>query len=377
MKKALVVFLILAVAGGLFAEFSFSGHAQTGIGFGWDDTDADGTLGLIRNRGESGLRIGFTFSGKVATEDYGTFSGSLGLRHSVNQFGGDSNGYSLVYFEDPRLTWVVPGSLGLTLGIGTGGPGGTTTPGDIDTNLTAGEGQGLAAQLKPITGLTLAASAIFGRPQTTLDKVVYAFGAKYSLVDLLDIAANVNYDQTKDDKEKINFAAGVSILPIVKPLGFTALAFDFRTNNGFGGDNSDIGIGERIGFAAGDLSLLLRARQLLWMGKDDDKKHDFIPMHFYLEAGYKVSGLVKVGIDGKYIIGSKPAFNFRNAWEMNHAGWTKDAAGLGISPYVAFSVGGPTITLGYNLQKDMSDPAPLSGTRSMQHLIYGQIHLSF
>jgi uncharacterized spore protein YtfJ len=378
MKKALVVFLILAVAGGLFAEVTFGGHAETGYGYGWDDTDADGTVGLIRGRGENGLRIGFTLSGKVVTENYGTFSGSLGLRHQVDRFGGaDGNAYYLNFFEDPRLTWTTGNSIGLILGIGTGGPGGTGTMGDFDTNLDAGGGNGLAAQIKPIAGLTVAASAIFGRAQTTLDKIVYAAGVKYSATDLLDVAANVAYNQAAaDDKEKLNAAFGVSILPIVKALGFSALAFDARTFDGIGGSKSYIGVGERIGFNAGDLSLLLRARQLFW-GGDDDGAHDFIPMKFNLEVGYKVSDLIKVGIDGRYIIGNAPAFNFRNAGEINDAGWNKDKVGLGVSPYVAFSVGGPTITLGYNLQKDMSDPAPASGTRSLQHLIYGQIHASF
>jgi hypothetical protein len=377
MKKALVVFLILAVAGGLFAEITWGAGVSTGIGFGWDDTDADGTLGLIRNRGENGFRISFAMNGKVATEDYGTFSGVMGVRGQVGQFGGTDGAGAFEWTEDARLTWAAPGPLGLTLGVGAGGPGGTGTMGDIDTNLDAGGGAGLAAQLKPIAGLTIAASAIFGRAQTTLDKVVYAAGVKYSAADLLDVAANVQFNQAAtDDKQKMNVAAGVSILPIVKALGFNALAFDVRTNNGLSSSTSYLAIGERIGFAAGDLSLLLRARQLMWMG-DDDGAHDFMPMKFNLEVGYTVSPLVKVGIDGRYITGNAPAFNYRNAGEMNDAGWNKDKVGLGVSPYVTFSVGGPSIQLGYNLQKDMSDPAPASGTRSLQHMVYGTFNVTF
>jgi hypothetical protein len=379
MKKALVVFLILAVAGGLFAEVTFGGHAQTGIGFGWDDTDADGTLGLIRSRGETGLRIGFTLSGKLATENYGTFSGSLGLRHSVDRFGGaDSSGYSLVYFEDPRLTWAAGGPLGLTLGIGTGGPGGTGTPGPCDTNLDAGGGNGLAVQLKPVAvpALTVAVSAIFGRPQATIDQVAYAAGVKYSAADLLDVMANFKFDQTKDDKEKLNAAFGVSILPIVKALGFTSLAFDAVTGNGLGAPKSNITIGEKFGFKTGDLSLDLAAKQMIWTGTDDAP--GYIPMRFQLGVGYKVSDLVTVGIDGRYLIGNKPVFNYRDAGNINDVAFVGDkAAGLGVSPYATFSLGGPSIQLGYNLQKDMSDPAPASGTRSMQHLVYGTFNVSF
>jgi len=372
MKKALVVFLILAVAGGLFAEISWGGNVSTGIGFGWDDTDADGTLGLIRNRGDNGFQVQFKASGKVATENYGTFTGDIGFRGSVGKFGGSDGALTYGGFDAGRLTWVVPGSLGLTLAIGDGGPGGTGTMGDYDTTLDAGGGQGLAAQLKPIPGLTIAASAIFGRPQTTIDKVVYAAGVKYSAADLLDVAANVNYNQTKDDKKKLDAAFGVSILPIVKAMGFTALAFDVRTNNGIGANNSDIGVGERIGFKVADLSLTLRAKQLFWGGSDPNP--DFIPIKINLEANYKVSDLITVGIDGRYVIGNAPSFNYRNAGEIGDAGWNKGKAALGISPYVTLSVGGPSIQLGYNLQKDQSDGA---AGKTLQHLIYGTFNVNF
>jgi hypothetical protein len=378
MKKALVVFLILAVAGGLFAEISWSGNAQTGIGIGFnDDPDADPIIGIVRNRGENGLQLQFVMGGKVATENYGTFTGNIGFRgYYGGKLGGDGTA-TMAWIEDPRLTWAVGGPLGLTLALGNGGPGGTGTMGDYDTGLDAGGGWGLAAQLKPIAGLTVAASAIYGPAQKKFDELVYAFGVKYSATDLLDVAANVNYNLTKtDDKEKLNAAFGVSILPIVKAMGFTALAFDARTNNGIGAAKSDIGVGERIGFATGALSLTLRARQLFWQGTDPSP--DFIPMKFNLNASYKVSDLVTIGADGRYVIGSVPNFNWRHADETVQPDWNKDKSALAVSPYATFSLGGPSITLGYNLQKDMSEgAAAASGKPTMQHLIYGQIHVSF
>jgi len=378
MKKALVVFLILAVAGGLFAEISWSGNAQTGVGVGFANEDGnEPVIGIMRNKGDNGLQLQFVMNGKVATENYGTFTGNIGFRgYYGGKFGGDGTA-TMAWIEDPRLTWAAGGPLNLTLALGNGGPGGTGTMGDFDTNLDAGGGWGLAAQIKPITGLTIAASAIYGPAQKKLDEIVYAFGAKYSAADLLDVAANVKFDQTKDDKEKLNFAAGVSILPIVKGLGFTALAIDFQTANGLGSAKSDFRLGQRIGFKVGDLGLTLRACEFFWGGTDPNP--DFIPMKFNLEASYKVSDLVTIGLDGRYIIGNKPAFNWRNAGEINNAGWNKDQVGLGVSPYVNFNVGGPTITLGYNLQSDMSTNAqkPATGARSLQHLVYGQIHVSF
>jgi hypothetical protein len=356
----------------LFAEISWSGSAQAGYGVGFDNTDAPEVLGLVRNRGENGLRLGAVASGKVATENYGTFTGTFGLRTGMDKFGGAEGAKALELTDDTRLTWALS-TLPLTIALGQGGPGGTGTMGDYDTNLDAGGGWGIAAQLKPITGLTLAASAIYGPAQTTFDKITYAFGAKFSAADLLDVAANVNYNQTNaDDKKKMNLAAGVSILPIVKAIGFSAMAFDVRTNNGLGANNSDIGVGARIGFGAAGLSLTLRARTLLWMGTDPNP--GFMPLKANVEASYKASDLITIGIDGRYIIGNAPAFNYRNAGEMNDAGWNKDKAGIGISPYVNFNVGGPVIKLGYNLQNDQSVGA--SG-RTLQHLVYGTIEVSF
>jgi len=373
MKKALVVFLILAVAGGLFAEISWGGNVSTGIGVGFDNTDADPTLGLIRSRGDNGFQVQFKASGKVATENYGTFTGDIGYRGSVGKFGATDGALTYNGFDAGRLTWAAPGSLGLTLAVGDGGPGGTGTMGGWNTTLTAGEGQGLAARLIPVTGLTIAASAVFGRAQTTFDKIVYAAGVKYALPDLLNVAANVNFDQTKGDKEKLNVAAGVDILPLVKAMGFTAMAFDALTRNGISAAKSDIGIGENIGFKTGDLSLSLGARQLFW-GGDKDDAHEFIPMRFNLGVSYKVSDLITVGIDGRYVIGNTPGWNYRDAGNMSDLDWKKDKSALGISPYVTFSVGGPQIQLGYNLQNDMSKD---KGAVTMQHLVYGTFNVNF
>jgi len=378
MKKALVVFLILAVAGGLFAEFSWSGNLSSGIGVGFDDTDADPVLGIVRNRGENGLQVQFVFNGKVASENYGTVTGSLGFRGSLDRFGGADGTVTRAGIEDPRVKWELGGPLGLTLQIGAGGPAGTATMGGWNTTLTAGEGNGLAVQLKPVAGLTVAASAIFGLKQATFDQIVWAGGVRYDVPDLLSVAANLNFDQTKtDEKQKLNVAAGVSLAPLVKALGFTALAFDVRTANGLGSTTSDIGIGENIGFAAGDLSLSLGARQLLLYGTDD-AAHDFIPMRYNLGVTYKVSDMVTLGIDGRYVIGATPDWNYRVPSEGFDLAWGKDKSGFGIAPYATFSLGGPTVQLGYNLRKDMTDGvAPAAGAPTLQHLIYGTVSVNF
>jgi hypothetical protein len=261
----------------------------------------------------------------------------------------------------------------LVLAIGSGGPGGTGTMGAYDTNLDAGGGNGLAMQYKFTPALTFAASALFGRAQTTFDKVAYAAGIKYSAADLLAVAANVKYDQAAADKKQMNLAAGVSLAPLVSSLGFTALAFDATTDGtGFGAADSYIGVGESIGFKTGDLSLSLSAKELLWMGEGSK---DFLPWRVQLGISNPI-GNITPAVQVRYVSGNAPALtNYQEAGELGDVAFGgKDKAGLGISPQLTFALGGPSLVVGYNLQMDMSDPKP---AKSMTHLIYGAFSVSF
>jgi len=57
MKKALVVLLILAVAGGLFAQVSFNGSVETGLAVGFtDQEDSKAQVDFIQNRGDHNMR---------------------------------------------------------------------------------------------------------------------------------------------------------------------------------------------------------------------------------------------------------------------------------------------------------------------------------
>jgi len=374
MKKALVVFLILAVAGGLFATPTVSASLSTGIGIGFDDTDAKAQVDFIRNRGESRWRVDLGLSTSGEKEGYGTYGASGTVRFDLSgRFNTDGFTQTL---NDFRAFWA-PNSM-IRIEAGQGGSGGFGSMGGWDASNDAFGGNGVKIRINPIAGLSIGASLLSGGVKNVED-MAYAFGVKYTVTDLLAIVANAKFDPSQaESAEKLNFAAGVDfgILSALKTIGFTKLAVDARTANGFGGPKSNLGIGEAINFATGALSLSFGARQLLWMG-DAATDPKYIPMRFQVGASYKATDIATVGAEVRYLMGNTVAGNYRNASEMNDVDFKGEKlVGLGISPYVTFNVG-PTIQLGYNLQKDMSDGAGSGGAKTMTHLIYATVNVSF
>jgi len=378
MKKALVVFLALALAGGLFAAPTFTGSLSTGIGIGLtDDSDAKAQIDYIRNRGDNGIQADLGVNAAGSKEGYGSYGADITVRASLARFpaNADWNNNNAWAISGGKLWWT-PNDF-LRVDIGDGGPGGMGTMGGFDRSQDVLGGQGLKVKITPITGLTLGVNAFYGRAVKTPDTMKYGFGAKYAVANVLTAVANVTYDlaQTVDAK-KFNFAAGVDLgaLSALKAIGFTKIAVDFVSDNGLGANNSDIGIGEAINFATGALSLSFGARQLIFTGTD--AAPGYIPMRFQLGATYKVSDIVSVGAEGRFLLGNVPSLNFRNAGEINDAAFGgKDSKGVGVSPYVQFNVG-PTIQVGYNLQMNMSDPTPATGKKA-SHLIYATVNVGF
>jgi hypothetical protein len=380
MKKALVVFLILAVAGGLFAQtVTTKGSVQTGIGIGFTDEEGDAgkpIVDYIRDRGDNGLRgqvdIAFTSADDAA---YGKFGANVSFRGVHSKFVANNWEASV----PTANLWWTPSSM-LRIDLGTGGPGGMGTLGGMDRSQDILDNDGLKVRLTPIAGLNLGAHLFYGRKGATLafENMNLGFGANYTMSGLVAVAANLRYKaENKDDKtEKIAFGAGANFLGL-GGLGFSKIAADFASY-GFGTDAFFLGIGEQINYGVGALSAVARARQFIWLGEGSK---DFIPMLFRGELYYKVTPIVTVGLEGQYSMGVKPATgsnSYRIAYEVGGPGSAanfdqKDDAALGISPRVTFNVG-PEIILGYNLQKDMSKT---TGAKTMTHLIYAGVNIGF
>jgi len=379
MKKALIVLLILAIAGGAFAEgVSVGGSVEAGFGIGI--TDADGSKPLVdwvQNRGENGIAASIDLSYSSADDAaYGKYGADVAFGAYYGGFNGDSFDLS----PDAYQVWWYPTSV-LRLQFGNFGDWDYGTPGGVGAswNVRGGPG-GFGFELKPIDGLGIVATAKYGNwgggkwdgNATILENIDIPFAVKYTAADLLSLVANGIYKGADGGDNKFDFGAGVNFLAL-SDLGLGTLAADVTTSN-FGTDNLYLSIGEKVGFSLGGLSLTVKAIEYLGIG-DDVGKDLSLPMYFQADVGYKLSDVVSLGIEGSYALGSKPSFNWRDAAQLGKPGLdafsSKDTSALAISPSVTFNVG-PTVKLGWNLQKDLS-----KGATGIQNLIYTTVGYSF
>jgi len=421
MKKALVVFLILAVAGGLFAAPTFSGSVETGFGIGFDD--AEGTpekpadkplVGWIQNRGENGLAASLSVSGAGGGKDadgnpnpYGSWGGSFGIKLSAGRLGGSAYGIAV----DGGNLWWQPNDFAY-IQIGTGGPGGFGTPGGLGASQSILDNNGLKFRLTPISGLSIGVHAYADNAKKALEDMNIGLGVNYTMPSLLNIVANFRYKPeasttaivTKSADNKFDAFFGANFLGL-SAVGLTKLAADVGTYN-WGAPFQSIGVGEAITFKALEnlLTLDLSGQQYFWMGDGADKRSTladgFIPMRYRAALSYTIDKIVPA-IQVQYTMGNAPGFNYRNANDMSSnvvttpdadkAGLTsfdkaaEKLVALGISPQVTFNFG-PTLIIGYNLQMDMSEDAKNTGWstaatpvafKKMQHLIYATVKVSF
>jgi hypothetical protein len=379
MKKALVVFLILAVAGGLFAQITFSGAVQTGLGVGFSDQEdgaGDPKIDYIRDRGDTGMRAELTaaYTSPDDKAPYGKFGGSIRLRGSATKFVNDGWAVSV-----PVATlWWTPIDI-LRIDIGTNDPGGFGTMAGLDESNGVRNGDaGLKIGLTPIPGLSLGAHAAYGRSLLLFENMGYRFGAKYTVDGLLSAAANIRLYPDVKDYTKLQFAAGAQFLGL-SGMGLK-IAADFGAYDFGNTARAYMGIGERIDYALGGLALVARAQQFIATG--DALNKDFMPMLFRGEVNYTINSIVSAGIEGVYMMGNIPDVNYRHAVEgmsVNSAdSFGRDkAVGLAVSPRLTFNVG-PTVILGYNFRTNMTDGFTASATApKTHHLIYAITNISF
>jgi len=389
MKKALVVFLILAVAGGLFAQLSFSGSVETGIAVGMDDKDNDESpkIDFIRNRGEHNMasQLNARYSGEG---DFGKYGADVVFLLNSGLF---SNGMGALGFDNYYVWWEPSPMLNIRIGKG----------GQYDFGLMSGFGnllrtwqEGLYILSKPADGVQVAAHVFYGAGHNGssgfVDKLRYGLGFKYG-IPILDINAALQL-RTANDPVGVYFGAGAKFKG-VPGLGITleAQGFDFASDK----TNVIAGVG-RVDYAAGALSLGVRGQLLYPLGSEI--KDTIMPMTIHGEVAYKVSGITTIGVQARYLTGrtlsgptaSLALTNYRNAGDMgnyNVDGYvpTKDVffkdnklAALGISPEITFTLNKPTIKLGWNLQYDATENAKPTATKeTMRNLFYAQVNVSF
>jgi len=378
MKKALVVFLILAVAGGLFAQITFSGNVSTGIGIGISDQEGvDPKVDYVRTRdGAAGLRGQIAVSYTGTSDDFGKWGLGTGFRYQqTSLFASGANEFQ----STGRNLWWQPNSF-VYINLGTGDPGGYGTPGGIgESNGVRGGDAGLKVELTPIAGLSIGAHLSYGNSELLLENISPRFGVKYTVPSLLTVVGNVRLYPEEKDYTKFTYAAGVSYLGLAG-VGISTVGIDGALYDS-GKDKSFFGAGLRVGYALGALSADARGRVYLANGSALSK--DFMPMLFRGEINYTINSTVSAGVEAQYALGRKPASTWDFAYNVGGVGsadyFVKDNKNsyFAVSPRVTFKVG-PEIMLGWDMIMDTSDGAAVSANSwKTRNLIYGTIGVSF
>ena len=356
MKKALLVLLLLAVAGGLFAQVTFSGDVATGIMVAVED---DTTFHVYNP--SPGQAWQFTVSGTVAKES-DTGKAGAGFRLIRN------NGNAAVPNFDAANVWVEPIVDVLRIAAGNGGPGGFGTPGTNGTSNDAAAGQGLHFRVIPATGFSLGASI---QPTgAAIGDSNFRFGVNYN-VDLFQVVANLGYTGATD---VINAAAGFSFKGLAS-AGISSIAIDVRADNITNLDTAgSVTVGPIVNFALAGISGNVAGLVYIPVqsGQELDLKARVYGSYPVVPGLATVS--LGVGFNLKQALGASAesgTFDYRY-WDGIGSGiGTEKTSTLGIQPNVNFSIGGGTLGLGYGIVTQLGD------TAKTKHALYTNFSIGF
>ena len=341
MKRALIVLLMLAVmAGGLFADITFSGSANTGAAvFIGDDVN------LLLNNPDAGTPWRFTVNA-TGTNASGNAGANGYFRRDA---GGAATGNGNVWFKPLDILTVRAGNDPYGWGFG--------TPGNAGAH--PGHGTGIQFQLDPMAGVNVYAGIM---PKGKIADTAFGLGLKYS--DLLTLVANLAYSP---DAVDAGVGAGFDIGSI--SLAVDAAVYNLAKLSTAG----ELEVGPQVDFSLGALSAGLGANL-------------FIPV-----AGQKLG--IKVGASASYPVTDSIKFNLGVGYSMNQAlgavgedgsfdyrtdgvpaGYATSAASsvLGVHPNleIGLSAGG-TIVLGYGFATH------IGGESAMRNAVYARYGVSF
>jgi hypothetical protein len=202
MKKALVVLLILAIAGGLFAQdegLTWSGAVKTGLKITADDDHNGEDIKVDLYNDDAGEAIRLQLDGAYTKDNYGVKFGAraqLGSALDLRAY----QAYGWVTFID---------IIKVSAGIIDDGAWATAGPADYSVN-----GNGLRLEITPITGLNVGLmlrvpTEAFAPTTTpawyTIKQFLSetAFGAKYGN-DLFYVAGSLVLDSTIDEIQTLS-----------------------------------------------------------------------------------------------------------------------------------------------------------------------------
>jgi len=359
MKRALIVLLLLAVvAGGLFADLTWSGSAGSGLEVAILD-GGDPTFHVFHHD-YAPWRI--QIEGKYAN-DAGTAGAAIGVRNVDGTISAQT-GNAWVKFADKLVE----------LRIGFGGPGGFGTPGAMDQSNGAADVKGLNAVFGSFGGFS--AGLGIAPAEAKFDQTRFTLGAKYD-VALIAVVANFSYDLAGNEGDgKADAAAGLNFKGL-GDIGLSKLAVDLYAPNLT--DLSWIGIGPSIGFTttsnvteAGKLSANLKSQIRLPMGDNEADFNFSVGADASLPVG-PVTAKLAVGFENK-----AAALKKKDSGAIDYRAWDalqKDFGGADpmftVQPAISFSLGGGSMEAGYSLQSLLGDSS------QMQHAIYTLLTYSF
>jgi hypothetical protein len=197
MKKALVVLLILAIAGGLFAQeegLTWSGSIKTGLSIVADDDHNGEDIQVKLNSDDAGKVYRLDLEGTYTKDNYGL---KFRLRSDSDYL--TTAPKAFVPFVQQGYVWATFVNDIIKLSAGIIDDGAWKTGGLEDYGIN---GDGLRLEVDPIEGLSLGFMLRAPAPTVTIKQFLSetAFGAKYS-TDLFWVAAGLILDSTGDSIE--------------------------------------------------------------------------------------------------------------------------------------------------------------------------------
>ncbi len=211
MKKFLVVLLILAVAGGLFAqELTWDGELKAGVRIGIPDKDMDMLAAMYAYNEDAGTGpLRFRLNGNFSLEN-------VGVKFRFQSIGAtNTKGDFVQLLELPYAFLWANGFNNMIYFMGGHIDDGTfNTMGAEDTDV--GEGYGAQIQVKPIDGLNVG-FGVYGLENGPFPgEAVYAGYLSYTMDGLFKFAGSVKGDGSKEagTRSKINSWLGISLLMV-------------------------------------------------------------------------------------------------------------------------------------------------------------------
>ena len=385
MKKALVVLLILAVAGGVFAQINWTGDLRAGIAAVIVDTDdADPAFGNHYFNDAYGARFDIigTYTNDSATAGFRAYiRGRADGNNNMRLQSGGDDGFYLHLYE----AWfkAMDGMITIYGGkLDQGGPFGTG--GGIDTSFDIGGGAGAFVNVSPFAGLDIRGGVYPGALNSATNGFAdarYTFGARYLVTDVVDVIALYSYmNATVADNKKNNAALGFKVLAL-RDMGFSTFNLDFAFMDlTMVDDFMTIQLGQNIQYTAGDMVAGIRFLEQLRIFKDDEDPGYVPDLTFTGFVQYLVNGSILPRLDFGFNMGAGmlTSVNFRGNWDgTNKSLFTKDASNFVISPSCQFRFGGSAsqwIQIGYSMQMDLTDPKADPG---MRNTVYASYRVAF